>query len=469
MYFGFLPPEINSARMYAGPGSAPMLSAAQAWDGLAGQLHATAQAYSSVIAGLTTRWLGPSSISMASAVAPYLAWIRGMAAQAEQTAAQASAAAAAYETAFAAAVPPAVVAANRSELASLAASNIFGQNSVAIAANEAQYSRMWAQDATAMSTYAAQSAAATTLTPFPAPAATTNPLGVLAQARAVAPTGLSSVAASVQSQLFQPFAEVPAALQSLATVATEPQPLSSLLTALQDIAGLQSLDTLAADLEFVPKLILPANDVLINTIMGLVIGTKHLDGLAEAGVAAAGAGSGGHLLGSTGAGGAATANVGHAGLVGAMSVPPSWATATPAIRTVASVLSGSAEGAIQADAVSQGTLLSGMAAAGMAGTALGAAAPKALGGTSSRFRSTSLKNGAPKQGESPENLQRLVAEMAEQPDNVQHWHTDTAGLESLVEKLKKKPGIHAVHLTDEGPSLTLPSPTGNPDRPSRFQ
>jgi PPE-repeat protein len=38
MDFGMLPPEINSARMYTGPGVGPMLAAAAAWDGLAAQL-----------------------------------------------------------------------------------------------------------------------------------------------------------------------------------------------------------------------------------------------------------------------------------------------------------------------------------------------------------------------------------------------------------------------------------------------
>ena len=33
MDFAFLPPEINSGRMYDGPGSGPMLAAAAAWDG----------------------------------------------------------------------------------------------------------------------------------------------------------------------------------------------------------------------------------------------------------------------------------------------------------------------------------------------------------------------------------------------------------------------------------------------------
>lgn len=39
---------------------------------------------------------------------------------------------------------------------------------------------------------------------------------------------------------------------------------------------------------------------------------------------------------------------------------------------------------------------------------------------------------------------------------MQHWHTDSAGLENLVAKLKKKPGIHAVHLTDSDSDITLP-------------
>ena len=79
--------------------------------------------------------------------------------QAEQAATQARAAASAYETAFAATVPLPVIAANRTQLASLTATNIFGQNTPAIAATEAQYGEMWAQDAAAMYGYAANSAA----------------------------------------------------------------------------------------------------------------------------------------------------------------------------------------------------------------------------------------------------------------------------------------------------------------------
>src|SRR6201999_1765226 len=112
MEFAMLPPEVNSARMYAGPGPGPMLAAASAWDGLAAELQSTAASYRTAISELTGGpWLGSASATMAGAAAPYLDWMTTSAAQAEQTATQARAAAAAYEAAFAMAVAPAVSAA----------------------------------------------------------------------------------------------------------------------------------------------------------------------------------------------------------------------------------------------------------------------------------------------------------------------------------------------------------------------
>src|SRR5258705_1834179 len=187
MYFALLPPEINSGRMYAGPGPGPMLAAAAAWDGLAADLYSTATSYSSVISGLTAGpWLGPSSASMAAAAAPYVAWMHATAGQCEQTGAQAKAAAAAFEAAFAMTVPPPVIAANRALLMALVATNFLGQNTPAIAAAEAHYAEMWAQDATAMTGYAGASATASTLTSFIPPAPTPHPTGLAGQAAAVA-------------------------------------------------------------------------------------------------------------------------------------------------------------------------------------------------------------------------------------------------------------------------------------------
>ena len=51
----------------------------------------------------------------------------------------------------------------------LVATNVIGQNAAAIAANEAQYGEMWAQDAAAMYGYAGSSAAATTVQPLTPP------------------------------------------------------------------------------------------------------------------------------------------------------------------------------------------------------------------------------------------------------------------------------------------------------------
>jgi PPE-repeat protein len=139
MDFGLLPPEVNSGRMYAGPGAAPMLAAAAGWDAVSAQLESTASGYSSEVSGLAGRWFGPSSMRMAAAAAPYAAWLQATGAQAAQTAAQGYAAAAAYEAAFAMTVPPPVIAANRALLMALIATNFFGQNTPAIAATEAHY------------------------------------------------------------------------------------------------------------------------------------------------------------------------------------------------------------------------------------------------------------------------------------------------------------------------------------------
>src|ERR1700749_614666 len=140
--FAAQPPEVISAKLYSGPGSGSLQSAAAAWDGLASKLQSPAANYQSVISGLVAGdWTGPSSEAAAAAAAPYISWLSTTAGQAEQTAVQARAPASAYETARAATVPPAEIAANRAELLSLLQTNILGQNNASIAALEAEYSQ----------------------------------------------------------------------------------------------------------------------------------------------------------------------------------------------------------------------------------------------------------------------------------------------------------------------------------------
>ncbi len=210
--FATRPPEINSALMYQGPGAGPMMAAAATWNNLAAELATAAASHESVISELSGNWVGPASSAMAAAATPYVEWLNNAAAAAEHAAAQATASAAAYQTAYAMTVPPPLIAANRTQLAALVATNILGQNTPAIAATEVQYGEMWAQDAAAMYGYAGSSAGAATLNPLTSPSPTTNAAGAGAQ------TGAVSTAAG-QSQLSNFVSTMPSAMQSLASPA----------------------------------------------------------------------------------------------------------------------------------------------------------------------------------------------------------------------------------------------------------
>ena len=173
--FAAMPPEVNSALMYAGVGSGPMMAASATWNNLASELSTTAAQYESIVSTLTTEhWRGAGSTSAAAAAQPYIEWLTSTAAAAEQAGAQAAASAAAYEAAFAATVSPAVVAANRSLLMALTASNILGINTPAILATEAHYSEMWVQDATAMHAYSAAATSSAALQPLKPSGQTAN-------------------------------------------------------------------------------------------------------------------------------------------------------------------------------------------------------------------------------------------------------------------------------------------------------
>src|SRR5271155_575120 len=132
MNFQVLPPEINSSLIYSGAGSAPMLEAAVAWDGLAAELGLAAESFSSVTSGLTggpgEAWQGAAAEAMAAAAAPYAGFLSAAAARAAGTSAQAKAVASVFEAAKAAMIHPTAVAANRSSFIQLVASNVFGQN-----------------------------------------------------------------------------------------------------------------------------------------------------------------------------------------------------------------------------------------------------------------------------------------------------------------------------------------------------
>ncbi len=342
MDFGALPPEINSGRMYSGPGSAPMRAASAAWNLLAAELESAATQYQSTIDVLDDEWLGPTSATMAAAVDPYITWMSATGAQAEQTAAQASAAASAYEAAFAMTVPPVEVAANRAQLAMLVATNVIGQNTAAIAANEAMYGEMWAQDAAAMYGYAGTSAAASSVKAFSQPPETSNPAAQATQGSAVTQANGASTGSGVQSQLQQLTSTIPSSLKQLTSpvsaatnAATQPaSALSGFLNFLDGADGssigtfLNStfLNGLVSGSYVSPALITPA----------VTSGLADINSLAPVGEAAG--------LGGAGLGGAGvtdmikplapapvsvgvSVNTTGGTLVGKLSVPPAWTAA----------------------------------------------------------------------------------------------------------------------------------------------
>jgi PPE-repeat protein len=460
MFYAAFPPEINSGRIYSGPGSGPLMAAAAAWDGLANDLQSTAASYSSVISSLTSGpWLGPTSLSMAAAVTPYLAWMQGTAAQAAETASQATAAASAYETAFAAHVPPAAIAANRSQLAMLVATNIIGQNNSAIAATEAQYGEMWAQDALAMDTYAGSSAAATKLTPFTAAPQITNESGLAGQAAAAAQATSTSAGTAAQSIASTAASTGSPLLQWLANLSNDyTDTLNGLLNGLFGSSG-ASTYTLLYDVVKTPLGFTTGfNDLGLITNFPVSQFLKFTPAPGFGAIPKEGLGGGltGPWWGRGWLTSSVSANMGNADtLVGKLSVPPSWATATPAIRTVAAALSAAGPEAVPAAAIAEGSMFSAMPAAGMLGAAMGAGAPTVVANSGVRSRLTPLKDLKNKQ--SPEQLKRLVAQISEKPESVQHHTVDQDGLESLLEQLAKKPGVHAVHLSKGGKAKVVPT------------
>jgi PPE-repeat protein len=382
MDFGIYPPEINSGRMYTGPGSGPMMAAAQAWGSLADELYTAASAYQSVVSELTSgSWSGPSSTSMTAAAGSYVEWLSATAAQAEQTAAQARAAAAGYEAAFAMTVPPPEIAANRSLLAVLVATNFLGQNTPAIAATEALYAEMWAQDALAMYGYAGSSAAATVLSPFTSAQQNTDPGGTASQAGAVGQAASSS-AGNVQDAI----SAVPQAL-SAASAPAQTDPLSTLSnlisvffsapTDLVTLFAIIPMDALSGPVD------LPI--AYLGTIGGLrtddtISGWEGTEGWPgtedvpperfQASITNPGA------IGASGP----SASLGQANTIGALSVPSNWTVAAPEIRSVAmtSPLTGVSPTAAPLEAGSA-CGFNQMGIGGMAGQAM--AGPPAVGDT----------------------------------------------------------------------------------------
>ena len=184
--FAALPPEINSALMYTGAGSGPLMAAAAAWSNLAAELSTTATSWESIITTLTTEAVDGCGVDSGGGRSPALCGLadvprrrRSSRRQPRRRRRRPPMRRRSRRT-----VPPAVIAANRALLSALVATNFLGINTPAIAATEAQYAEMWVQDATAMYTYQAASTAAAALQPLTPASPTASPAAAAIQSAA---------------------------------------------------------------------------------------------------------------------------------------------------------------------------------------------------------------------------------------------------------------------------------------------
>ncbi|CAM4402985.1 putative PPE family protein PPE42 [Mycobacterium basiliense] len=356
--YAWLPPEINSARIFSGAGSGPLFTAASAWDGLATDLYASASSFESVITGLAAGpWSGPASVSMAAAAAPYMTWLGVAAGQAESAANQARAAATAFEAALSATVHPAAVTANRMSLTSLVATNFLGQNTPAIAANEFDYLEMWAQDVAAMVGYhGGATSVAAALTPFSGPPLDLAGWASQVGAQVVGAATTASAALSTPAQSL--VAAVPTAMSALQSL-----PLSSLSPLMYPLSMAIS-----------PLTNMMSNAMRTSTA-GLASATTELPAsaakAADASLAAI------KPLGGAGLGSAVAAGLGQARMVGAVSVPPTWEGSMPT-RMASSALSGLGGAGLPAGADTAGAMRPAMMPMPMGGAGGGAGMPAGM-------------------------------------------------------------------------------------------
>jgi PPE-repeat protein len=349
-------------------------------------------------------------------------------------------------------------------LLSLLQGNILGQNNAAIAAAEAEYAQFWAQDVAAITGYAGSSQAATTgLGSFTQAPQTTNDSGQAAQSAATTAASAATTPTGLEGLLEQIEAVSTNFLNQVSSVNADYTKFFT--TALGSIPGGSQLATTWTNLySFISGAGSQATWTNVaNSSTSLSIGQwKNFfiyqpwsHGVALGSLNGGLSSPGGHLGAGLGAGArAATAALGTAQAVGKLSVPPSWAGATPAIRLAATSLTDSAFAATAAPTMDIPLSALNQASLGsLAGGALGSPASRVVTSTGVRAKVT-----APARTKGPIPLDKVIARLQEQPDQVQHWNVDEAGLDDLVAKLSTKPGIHAVHVTDDKASAVAAKP-----------
>lgn len=188
--WGAFPPEVNTSRLMAGAGAAPMMQAAAGWGALAISLETQADELAASLASLAQLWRGMGSERAIQASMPMVSWLRTLSLQAHKRAIQAAAQASAYTTALATTPPLQEIELNHVTNAVLNATNFLGVNTAPIALNEADYVRMWEQAASVMTAYQAETMFNSTFEPIALP----KPIVLPGAAEAAAAAGMMAAA-----------------------------------------------------------------------------------------------------------------------------------------------------------------------------------------------------------------------------------------------------------------------------------
>ena len=191
------PPEINTSRLMAGAGAAPMLQAAAGWEALAISLETQAEELAASLSSLASVWTGQASERAIAATTPMVLWLHMLSLQAMKRSLQAAAQATSYTTAMATTPPIPEIELNHITHAVLEATNFLEINRLPITLNELDYIRMWDLAAAVMDAYQAETVMNTTFEPIAMPKPIVMPgvaesaAGVaLSEAGAMAPTAV---------------------------------------------------------------------------------------------------------------------------------------------------------------------------------------------------------------------------------------------------------------------------------------
>ncbi|BBZ71608.1 PPE family protein, SVP subgroup [Mycobacterium paraseoulense] len=364
--FAAIPPEITSSLIYSGASSAPLMAAAAAYANLGAEISTTATQWESIISLLTSeQWTGGGSAAAAAAAQPIITYLTETAATLEQASAQATASAAAFDAVYAAVVPPPLVVANRTLQASLLPMAIIPTVAAEIAALDAEYAEMWAQDAAAMAAYQAASLAAGVLTPVTPLTSTTSPAtAAAADSAALAADSTGGTVQALAAPLAAPLAAAadpitptfPGLLGSIDNFLGTPSVLNAINGSVNTAAwwvmnAIPTAVSLGHTLGSVPSIPFALTDSVTPLAGGMVQGT---------------------MVGSV-SGAGASAALGEASAVGGLSVPAGWNAAAPAsLASSTAPLEGSGwTAAAEAEPVAAMPGMPGMAAAAKGAGAYG--------------------------------------------------------------------------------------------------